>query len=103
VEIWDGCASLWEQYIRTHRAKIDRDAREGERRDAEASNQTSDEPDHRSGGGQGPSANDSAAAAKAAKKSCMDQCWKDYTKCHQPKTGPSICQPAKQRCEKDCR
>ena len=44
-----------------------------------------------------------APAALAKDKACMDRCWKEYTKCHQPRTGPNICSKQKLECEKSCK
>ena len=36
-------------------------------------------------------------------KACMDRCFKQYSKCHQPRTGKNICQTQKAQCERSCR
>jgi hypothetical protein len=51
----------------------------------------------------------SAAPAKPkrstgnSKAACKERCWKQYSRCHQPRTGKNICGTQKMRCESNCR
>ena len=98
AEIWNGCGALWKRYIKQNRDKLETAAR-AEEAEADADAARTDDDDRSSGS---PSTGSPRNTKAAEKKQCMDRCFKEYSKCHQPRTGPSICQPAKQRCEKSC-
>ena len=101
AELWTGCAALWKRYIKQNRDKLEEAAR-AEEAEADAAAARSDDDDrssHSTSTGSPRPPKDNKAAER---KQCMDRCFKEYSKCNQPRTGPSICQPAKQRCEKRC-